>query len=114
MKAHSLSSLLYAAIIKGDSLASVGELFSRGQGPMEFSRPVIALGCVVKGKTHSFDCVVNSVTAGFAQLNVTSAVPVIFGVLATETMEDARERAGGALGNKGEECAVAAIKMAKF
>lgn len=45
MKAHSLSSLLYAAIIKGDSLASVGELFSRGQGPMEFSRPVIALGC---------------------------------------------------------------------
>ena len=75
---------------------------------------VIALGCVVKGKTHSFDCVVNSVTAGFAQLNVTSAVPVIFGVLATETMEDARERAGGALGNKGEECAVAAIKMAKF
>lgn len=75
---------------------------------------VIALGAVVRGETHNFDLLCQGVTAGFAQLNATSAVPVIFGVLATDTLEQALERAGGRLGNKGEECAVAAIKMAKF
>lgn len=75
---------------------------------------VIALGAAVRGETQSFDCICQGVTAGFAQLNATSAVPVIFGVLTTNTMEQALERAGGRLGNKGEECAVAAIKMAKF
>ena len=75
---------------------------------------VIALGAVIKGETHDFECVCNGVTAGFAQLNATSAVPVIFGILTTDTLQQAQERAGGRLGNKGEECAVAAIKMAKF
>lgn len=75
---------------------------------------VIALGAVVRGETHNFDIICQGVTQGFAQLNATSAVPVIFGVLATDTIEQARERSGGRLGNKGEECAVAAIKMAKF
>lgn len=75
---------------------------------------VIALGAVVRGETRNFDMICQGVTQGFAQLNVTSAVPVIFGVLATDTIEQAKERAGGRLGNKGEECAVAAIKMAKF
>lgn len=75
---------------------------------------VIALGCAVRGETPSFDCICQGVTAGFAQINATSAVPVIFGILTTNTMEQALERAGGRLGNKGEECAVAAIKMAKY
>lgn len=75
---------------------------------------VIALGAVIKGETHNFDMVCNGVTSGFAQLNATSAVPVILGVLATDTFEQAKDRSGGKLGNKGEECAVAAIKMAKF
>lgn len=75
---------------------------------------VIALGCAVRGETASYEYICKGVTAGFAQLNVASKVPVIFGVLMTDNMEQARERAGGKLGNKGEECAVAAIKMAKF
>lgn len=75
---------------------------------------VIALGAVIKGETHNFDIVCQGVTQGFAQINATSAVPVIFGVLATDTFNQAKERSGGRLGNKGEECAVAAIKMAKF
>lgn len=75
---------------------------------------VIALGAVIRGETHNFELVCQGVANGFAQLNVTSAVPVILGVLATDSFEQAHERAGGRLGNKGEECAVAAIKMAKF
>ena len=75
---------------------------------------VIALGAVIQGETPNFDCICNGVSTGFAQLNATSAVPVIFGVLTTNTFEQAVERSGGRLGNKGEECAVAAIKMAKF
>ena len=75
---------------------------------------VIALGAVIRGETPNFDCICNGISIGFAQLNATSAVPVIFGVLTTNTMQQAIDRAGGRLGNKGEECAVAAIKMAKF
>ena len=74
---------------------------------------VIALGAVIRGETPNFDCICNGISTGFAQLNATS-VPVIFGVLTTNTMQQAIDRAGGRLGNKGEECAVAAIKMAKF
>lgn len=75
---------------------------------------VIALGAVIRGETPSFDCTCNGLSAGFAQLNATSSVPVIFGVLTTNTLQQAIDRAGGKLGNKGEECAVNAIKMAKF
>lgn len=75
---------------------------------------VIALGCAIRGETDNYDTVRLGVTQGFAQLNATSAVPVIFGVLTTDNLEQAQARAGGRLGNKGEECAVAAIKMAKF
>ena len=75
---------------------------------------VIALGAVIRGETPSFDCTCHGLSAGFAQLNATSSVPVIFGVLTTNTLQQAIDRAGGKLGNKGEECAVNAIKMAKF
>ena len=72
---------------------------------------VICLGSVVRGGTPHFDYVCQGVTQGIAALNTTSNIPVIFGVLTTDNMEQAEERAGGALGNKGEECAIAAIKM---
>lgn len=75
---------------------------------------VIALGAVIRGETPSFDCPCHGLSAGFAQLNATSSVPVIFGVLTTNSLQQAIDRAGGKLGNKGEECAVNAIKMAKF
>ena len=53
-------------------------------------------------------------TYGIARLNATNEVPVVFGLLTTNDLQQAKDRAGGRLGNKGDECAVVAIKMAKF
>ena len=75
---------------------------------------VIALGCVIQGDTRHFDYICQGVTAGIARLNATSNIPVVYGLLTTENMQQAMDRAGGRLGNKGDECAVVAIKMAKF
>lgn len=75
---------------------------------------VIALGCVVRGDTPHFDYVCAGVTQGLTQLNANGPIPVIFGLLTTDTMEQATDRAGGKLGNKGDECAVTAIKMIDF
>lgn len=75
---------------------------------------VIVLGCVVRGDTPHFDYVCSAVTQGVTQLNVNSDIPVIFGLVTTNNMEQAEERSGGRLGNKGDECAVAAIKMVDF
>lgn len=75
---------------------------------------VIVLGSVVRGDTPHFDYVCQGVTQGIAQLNAEGDIPVIFGVLTTDNMEQAEERAGGRLGNKGSECAETAIKMIDF
>lgn len=75
---------------------------------------VIALGCVVRGDTPHFDYVCMGTTQGIAQLNAKGDVPVIYGLITTNTMEQAEERAGGRLGNKGDECAICAIKMIGF
>ena len=75
---------------------------------------VIAIGCVVRGDTPHFDYICQGVTQGITQLNVDGFVPVIFGVLTTETMLQAEERAGGKHGNKGTEAAVTALKMAEL
>jgi 6,7-dimethyl-8-ribityllumazine synthase len=75
---------------------------------------IIILGCVIRGETPHFDYICQGVTAGIARLNATGSIPVIYGLLTTENMEQAKDRAGGRLGNKGDECAIDAIKMAKF
>jgi len=75
---------------------------------------VIILGCVIKGDTPHFDYICQGVTAGIAHLNATGDIPVIYGLLTCLDMQQAKDRSGGALGNKGDECAVDAIKMAKF
>lgn len=75
---------------------------------------IIILGSVIRGETPHFDYICQGVTYGIARLNTTSEVPVIYGLLTTDNIEQARERSGGKLGNKGAECAVVAIKMAKF
>ncbi len=75
---------------------------------------VIALGCVVRGSTPHFDYVCMGATQGITYLNATSNIPVIYGLITANTMEQAEERAGGKLGNKGDECAVTAIKMIDF
>lgn len=73
---------------------------------------VITLGCVIRGATPHFDYVAGGVANGVAQLAVTSGMPVIFGVLTTDSIEQALERAGTKAGNKGWDSALAAIEMA--
>lgn len=75
---------------------------------------VIVFGCVIRGGTPHFDYVCQSVTQGITSLNADCDVPVIFGVLTVDTEQDALDRAGGTLGNKGSEAAEAAIKMYAF
>lgn len=75
---------------------------------------VIVLGAVIQGETRHFDFICQGVTQGITTLNLSSSVPVIFGVLTTNNVLQARERAGGKLGNKGSEAAIAALKMIKF
>ena len=71
---------------------------------------VIVLGCVIQGETAHFDYVCDSVTQGITTLNMEYDTPVIFGVLTTNNQEQAEARAGGIHGNKGEYCAIAALK----
>ena len=75
---------------------------------------LIVLGSVIKGDTPHFDYICQGVTTGIARLNTTSEIPIIYGLLTTDNLQQALDRAGGKLGNKGDECAIVAIKMAKF
>ena len=75
---------------------------------------IIILGCVIRGETPHFDYICQGVTYGIARLTAKSEIPVIYGLLTTNDMQQAKDRAGGKLGNKGDECAIDAIKMAKF
>ncbi|HEY8418522.1 MAG TPA: 6,7-dimethyl-8-ribityllumazine synthase [Limnochordales bacterium] len=75
---------------------------------------VICVGAVIRGATPHFDYVAGSAASGIAQAALQSGVPVIFGVLTTETIEQALERAGTKAGNKGWDAAVAAVEMANL
>jgi 6,7-dimethyl-8-ribityllumazine synthase len=75
---------------------------------------VIALGALIRGGTPHFDYLSAEVTKGIAQVMLDSGVPVSFGVLTTDTVEQAIERAGTKAGNKGFEAALSAIEMAKL
>lgn len=75
---------------------------------------VICLGTVIRGATPHFDHVCNAVTSGIARLNLDFGKPVIFGVLTTDTIEQAIERAGTKAGNKGEEAAGAFLEMSSL
>jgi 6,7-dimethyl-8-ribityllumazine synthase len=72
---------------------------------------VIAVGAVIRGSTTHYDYVCNEVSKGIAQVSLQSDVPVMFGVLTTENIEQAIERAGTKAGNKGYDCALSAIEM---
>ena len=75
---------------------------------------IICLGCVIQGETPHFTFICESVAYGLTELNMDYNIPFIFGVLTTNTLEQAKERSGGKYGNKGEEAAITAIKMAKL
>ena len=73
---------------------------------------VVALGCVIRGETPHFDYVAGEAARGLQELAVTQPVPIAFGVLTTDTREQALARAGGEKGNKGWEAALVALEMA--
>jgi 6,7-dimethyl-8-ribityllumazine synthase len=73
---------------------------------------VICLGCVIQGETPHFTYICQGVTHGITELNLEYNIPFIFGVLTTNSYQQAVDRSGGNLGNKGSEAAVTAIKMA--
>ncbi|MBE5977264.1 6,7-dimethyl-8-ribityllumazine synthase [Lacrimispora xylanisolvens] len=72
---------------------------------------VICLGAVIRGSTTHYDYVCSEVSKGIAQVSLSSGIPVMFGVLTTENIEQAIERAGTKAGNKGFDCAAGAIEM---
>jgi len=73
---------------------------------------VICLGCVIQGETRHFDFICNAVANGISNVAIKHNKPVIFGVLTTDNLQQALDRAGGKHGNKGEEAAITAIQMA--
>jgi len=72
---------------------------------------IIALGCVIRGATPHFDHIAGEVSKGVASVSLSTGVPIAFGVLTTDTIEQAVERAGSKMGNKGWDSAVSAIEM---
>ena len=72
---------------------------------------VICLGAVIRGSTSHYDYVCNEVSKGIAQVSMNSDIPVMFGIVTTENIEQAIERAGTKAGNKGYDCALGAIEM---
>ena len=89
------------------------ELTIGGQFFAEYTdvEAIILLGCVIQGETRHFDFICQGVAKGATDLNIKYNLPVIFGVLTTENQRQALDRAGGKLGNKGDEAAITAIKM---
>lgn len=75
---------------------------------------VICLGCVIQGETRHFDFICNAVANGVSNVAIKYSKPVIFGVLTTDNQQQAIDRAGGKHGNKGDEAAITAIKMAEL
>ncbi len=72
---------------------------------------VICVGAVIRGSTSHYEMVCSEVTKGIAQVGLKSGIPVLFGVITTENIEQAIERAGSKAGNKGYDCALSAIEM---
>lgn len=90
------------------------QIAENGKGSAEAPEAIIAFGAVIRGGTPHFEYVCQAVVDGIASLNVTLNIPVIFGVLTLNTEAEAWERLGGVQGHKGEEAAIAALKMIQF
>jgi 6,7-dimethyl-8-ribityllumazine synthase len=75
---------------------------------------IICLGAVIRGNTPHFDYIAAEVTKGIANINLNTGVPIIYGVITTDTLEQAIERSGSKVGNKGKDAAISAIEMANL
>lgn len=90
------------------------QIAESGKGSTEAPEAIIAFGAVIRGGTPHFEYVCQAVVEGIANLNITLNIPVIFGVLTLNSEAEAWERLGGVHGHKGEEAAIAALKMIQF
>ncbi len=95
--------------VPGSFELTLGAQFMAEYGEVD---AVICVGCVIRGETPHFDYICEAVTHGITELNLDYNIPFIFCVLTTNTLQQARDRAGGKHGNKGDEAAITAIKMA--
>lgn len=100
---------LVEAWVPGSFELALGAQFLLERGNLH---GVICLGSVVRGETPHFDFVCQGTTQGIMEVGLKFNVPVIFGLLTDDSMEQARDRSGGKHGNKGVDCAVAVLKMA--
>lgn len=108
--------LKYGAKKKNITLLSVPGSFELTLGAQHLAGKknidaVICLGCVIRGETPHFDFICQAVATGITNLNIKHNKPVVFGVLTTNNINQAKDRSGGKHGNKGDEAAVTAIKM---
>jgi len=90
------------------------QIAEKGKGSANAPEAIIAFGAVIRGGTPHFEYVCQAVVDGIANLNITLNIPVIFGVLTLNTEAEAWERLGGVHGHKGEEAAIATLKMIQF
>jgi 6,7-dimethyl-8-ribityllumazine synthase len=102
---------LIVRYVPGSFELSLGAQYLAGEKKID---AVIALGCVIQGETRHFDFICDAVANGITNVGLKFNKPVVFGVLTTDTMQQALDRAGGKHGNKGEEAAFTAIKMLGF
>ncbi|HEV7231434.1 MAG TPA: 6,7-dimethyl-8-ribityllumazine synthase [Bacteroidia bacterium] len=94
--------------VPGSFELSLGAQFA---AQLDYIDAVICLGCVIQGETRHFDFICNAVANGITNVGLMYNKPVVFGVLTTNDLKQAKERAGGKHGNKGVEAAITAIKM---
>lgn len=99
---------IYVHYVPGSFELPLGAQFIAKKG---FYDAIICIGCVIQGETRHFEFINNAVADGIAKINLDYNIPVIYGVLTPNTWEQAKDRAGGKHGNKGDEAAITAIKM---
>jgi 6,7-dimethyl-8-ribityllumazine synthase len=99
---------IFRANVPGSFELSLGAQFFAQKNDID---AVIALGCVIQGETRHFDFICQAVANGITEVGLKYNKPVIFGVLTTDNLQQALDRAGGVHGNKGDEAAITAIKM---
>ena len=103
---------IFTAAVPGSfELTAAAEILLAKQSSLD---AVICLGCVIQGDTKHFDFICDAVANGITNIGIKHSKPVIFGVLTTNNEEQALDRAGGKHGNKGDEAAITALKMADF
>lgn len=113
-KIHLVSVPGTVELVNAAALAALVSKGRCGSGNPDATEAIIVIGCVIRGDTPHFDYVCQIAAQGVAQLNAQGEAPVIFGVLTVDNLQQALDRAGGCLGNKGAETAVAAIEMANL